>query len=64
MVMGKARILELVLKNLLACRYSHDREQMEKGVLGQTEKMLDRFGVCSGFIKLIGSVAVAGPYCT
>jgi hypothetical protein len=56
MFMGKAQILELGLKGLLARKYSIPFESMEKWTMGRVKNELSRKGLRSDFIALLGSV--------
>jgi hypothetical protein len=56
MFMGKAQILELGLKGLLAREYSVPFESMEKWTMGRVKNELIRKGMRSDFIALLDSV--------
>lgn len=56
MFMGKAQILELGLKGLLARRYECDFDQMERWTLGRTTIELKQRGVRKDFIDLLESL--------
>lgn len=56
MFMGKAQILELGLKGLLARRYGGDFDRMERWTLGRTTKELKQCGVRNDFINLLESL--------
>ena len=53
MFMGKAQILELGLKQLLARRYECDIDQMERWTLGRTTRELNERGLRRDFIALL-----------
>jgi len=56
MFMGKAQILELGLKGLLARKYSVPFESMEKWTMGRVKNELSRKGLRFDFIALLSSV--------
>ena len=56
MFMGKAQVLELGLKQLLARRYGCDFDQMERWALGRTAIELKQRGVRKDFIDLLESL--------
>jgi hypothetical protein len=56
MFMGKAQVLELGLKQLLARRYGCDFDQMERWTLGRTAMELKQRGVRKDFIDLLESL--------
>lgn len=53
MFMGKAQVLELTLKNVLARRYGYDYEEMERWTLGRVNNELRESGVRQDFTGLL-----------
>jgi hypothetical protein len=56
MFMGKAQVLELGLKGLLARQFGCDLDQMEKWTLGRTTNELKKKGLRKDFIALLESL--------
>ena len=56
MFMGKAQILEIVLKNVLARKYGHDLEKMERWTLGRIRVELTKCGVRPDFLGFLQSL--------
>lgn len=56
MFMGKAQILEILLKNVLARRYDYDFDKMERWTLGRLKVELEKCGVRPDFISLLKSL--------
>src|SRR6266853_3118278 len=54
--MGKAQVLELGLKGLLARRFGYDFEQMERWTLGRTTEELKKQGLRTDFVALLKSL--------
>ena len=56
MFVGKAQVLELGLKGLLARRFGRNFEQMEKWTLGRTTEELKKRGLRKDFVALLESL--------
>lgn len=59
MYMGKAQILEIGLKGVLAEKFGHDFEEMEKWTLGIVRRKLEEEKIRPDFLMLLKSVVKA-----
>ncbi len=62
MFMGKAQILEMGLKNILARDYGFKIEEMEKWTLGKISKKMASVGVRPDFIEYLNSLVEVRNY--
>jgi hypothetical protein len=62
MFMGKAQILEFVLKSLLSNKYEIESEIMERWTLGKLKNELAQKGLRSDFIDLLESIVQSRNY--
>lgn len=56
MFMGKAQLLELAMKQLLARRYDYEFDDIERWTLGRTARELKQYGLRKDFVALLESV--------
>jgi hypothetical protein len=56
MFMGKAQLLELGLKGVLASKFGYDFDKMERWTLGQVRRELETVGVRPDFLALLKAV--------
>jgi hypothetical protein len=54
--MGKAQLLEMVLKDLLERKYAVDSDALRRWTLGRVARELEQRGLRQGFIALLQSV--------